>query len=163
MGVKSERLVVLLSKEEKARIAKLAKHEQVSMVELARGALLSLSSSRPASGGPDRYRREGASRHVSLHAEPAGYDRGAGMTEDGTATPSGQLALSAEQGEALERLAGVALRTMERANAALDHAFEEIAATKGYFERKRSSADHGADPGADSAGEETAAKTEAGG
>ena len=110
------------------------------MGELARSALLALSSSKAASGAPDRYRREAAGRTVTLHEEPAGYDQGASMTEEGTAAPSGQLVLSAEQGEALERLAGVALRTMERANAALDHAFEEIAATKDYLERKRSNA-----------------------
>ena len=41
----------------------------------------------------------------------------------------------------------------------LDHAFEQIAATKDYFERKRSNADQVAGD----AGEGPAAKTEAGG
>ncbi len=51
------------------------------------------------------------------------------------------LSLSVEQVAVLERLADMALRTMKRANAALDLAFEEIGATKAYFAAKRGRAD----------------------
>ena len=54
---------------------------------------------------------------------------------------SSSLILQADEAAALERLAGVALKTLGRANLALDEAFEEIEATKAYFAAKRSAAE----------------------
>ncbi len=120
MAVKSERLVILLSKEEKARIAELAKHEELSMGELARGALLSFRASKSTSSTTDGHAR---------------YARSAAANEEGTAAPSERIELTTEQTKAIERLADHAVQTLGRANAALDKAFEEIEATKDYFER----------------------------
>ena len=126
MAVKSERLVILLSKEEKAWIAELAKHEELSMGEVARGALLSFRASKSTSSSTGGH---------------AHYARSAAANAEGTATSSERIELSVEQAEALERLAELAVQTLGRANAALDKAFEEIEATKDYFERKRLSND----------------------
>ncbi|MFQ5776080.1 MAG: hypothetical protein ACE5GS_16285 [Kiloniellaceae bacterium] len=135
--MKSERLVILLSKEEKARIAEIAKREQVSMGELVRGAVSSLGTSEPPSGTTGRYPQEGASRDVTAREERARYGESARVEEHGTPTPPGRMEPSAEQIEALERLSEVALQTMQRANAALDKAFDEIEATKDHFTEKR--------------------------
>ena len=54
--------------------------------------------------------------------------------------PNGQdgaVRLSAEQAAALEHLADVALQSMQKANSALDQAFEEIEATKAHFAPRR--------------------------
>ena len=48
-----------------------------------------------------------------------------------------QVRLTAEQAEALERLADIALHSMQKANAALDQAFAEIEATKAHFAAQR--------------------------
>ncbi len=109
--MKSDRLVVLLAPEEKARLVALARARRSSVGELVRGALSALNDAEPPktdAGKPGR----------SPEAPP----------------------LPADQAAALERLAEVALRTMQRANAALDQAFEEVEATKAYFEAKRQKA-----------------------
>jgi hypothetical protein len=108
--LKSDRLIVLVAPEEKARIVALAKARRTSVGELVRSALASLEGPQPLRDG-------------SVDISPDGED---------------QLArLSAEQEAALERLAEVALRTMQRANAALDQAFEEIEATRAHFAARR--------------------------
>ncbi len=57
------------------------------------------------------------------------------------ATPSANSGdepqLSLGQVAALERLAEIAVRTMQRTNAALDKAFAEVEATKAYFAARR--------------------------
>jgi hypothetical protein len=107
--MKSDRLVVLLAPEEKARLVALARARRSSVGELVRGALSALNDSEECETDADR---PGRSREAPL--------------------------LPADQAAALERLAEVALRTMQRANAALDEAFEEVEATKAYFAAKRS-------------------------
>ena len=102
--MKTERLIVLVSPEEKARISKLAKQRHTSVGTLVRTALSRLES--------DLDRPEG----------------------EGEAEPS------AEQAAALDRLAEVALQSMERANSALDRAFDELEETKRYFDSKRTKA-----------------------
>ena len=100
--MKSDRLVVLIAPEEKARLVALAEARQSSVAELVREAL-------------------------SDWAEDA---RG--------------LRLDAEQAAALERLADIALRSVQKANTALDRAFEEVETTKAYFAAKRAAAGTGA-------------------
>ena len=108
--MKSDRLIVLVTPEEKARLVALAKARGTSVGELVRSALAGLEGPQPP-------------REAVLERSLKGED---------------QLArLSAEQAAALERLAEVALRTMRRANAALDQAFEEIEATRAHFAAKR--------------------------
>jgi hypothetical protein len=111
--MKSERLVVLVAPEEKARIVAAARARKSSVGELVREAVSKLDAQRTASredtqGDADR-------RQASLEVPE----------------------LPAEQAAALERLAGIALQSMQRANAALDKAFEEVEATKRYFAAKR--------------------------
>lgn len=117
--MKSERLVVLLSKQDKARITELAKARQTSVGELVRAALAGLTD--PAVGDV-RY------------ADPA-RPATAGLAEQGRvyAAP----ALSADQAAMLERFAAAAMQSMTRANSALDRAFAEIEATKAHFAAKR--------------------------
>ena len=116
--MKSERLVVLIAPEEKARLIALAQARQSSVGELVREAVARLDAPRTARATP-------ANAEVS---EPDA-DEQAGWPE----APMLQL----DQAAALERLADMALRTMHRANAALDQAFEEVEATKAYFAAKR--------------------------
>lgn len=115
--MKSDRLIVLVAPEEKARIVALARARQTSVGELVRSALSDLDDGAPA-------RAEAAGQ-----ARTAAKERANGEHE--------RAELSTEQAAALERLADVALKTMRRANAALDQAFEEIAATKAHFAAKR--------------------------
>jgi hypothetical protein len=56
---------------------------------------------------------------------------------EGPAPPPEVPLLEPEQAAALERLAQVALQSMQRANAALDQAFAEVEATKAHFAAKR--------------------------
>ena len=113
--MKSDRLIVLVAPEEKARIVALAKARRTSVGELVRFALSRLDDS-----------VRGKHRDAAAWIPPNG--------EDGAAP------LSAEQAAALERLAEVALQTMRRADAALDQAFAEIEATKAHFAAKRNRA-----------------------
>ena len=115
--MKSERLIVLVAPEEKARVVALARARGTSVGELVRSALSSLDGARP--GRPAR----GAGAGSDLQISSAGEDQPA--------------RLSPEQEAALARLAEVALRTMQRANAALDQAFEEIEATRAHFAARR--------------------------
>ena len=101
---------MLVEPEEKARIVALAKARRTSVGELVRSALAGLEGPQPPGEGV-------------LERSPDGEDQPA--------------RLSAEQEAALERLAEVALRTMQRANAALDQAFEEIEATRAHFASRR--------------------------
>jgi hypothetical protein len=112
--MKSERLVVLIAPEEKARIVAAARARQSSVGELVREAVSRMDAGRTAS----RKDRQG-----DADVPPASLE-----------VPE----LPAEQAAALERLAEVALQSMQRANAALDKAFEEVEATKRYFAAKRS-------------------------
>lgn len=137
MATKSERLVILLSKDEKARLAKLAKRQRVSMGDLVRGALLLQDSPEPASRASVQYRQARTHGHRALRERRPRFDRGDGAPGGGVAAMPGEFDLSAEQERALERLADVALQTMERANAALDRAFEALEATKRHFDAKR--------------------------
>jgi hypothetical protein len=111
--LKSERLIILVAPEEKARVVALAKARGTSVGELVRSALSSLEDARRG-----------------RVARAAGARSGIEISPDGEDQPA---RLSAEQEAALERLAEVALRTMQRANAALDQAFEEIEATRAHF------------------------------
>ena len=111
--MKSERLIILVAPEEKARVVALAKARGTSVGELVRSALSSLEDARRG-----------------RVARAAGARSGIEISPDGEDQPA---RLSAEQEAALERLAEVALRTMQRANAALDQAFEEIEATRAHF------------------------------
>ena len=131
MSTRSERLVVLLSKEEKARIAELAEREQVSMGDLARRALLS----------PDRSKftaQEAATRVLAAREEPAAFAPGERPTEDELAALSATIEITEEQAQLLEQLADAAVAKMEQANAALDKAFKDLEATTAYFDQKRS-------------------------
>lgn len=117
--MKSDRLIVLLAPEEKARIVALARAQRTSVGELVRSALArldeppSLREGRPA-------RATGARPSVEIPSN--GEDE--------------QARLTAEQAAALERLADIALHRMQQANAALDQAFAEIEATKAHFAAK---------------------------
>ena len=105
--MKTERLIVLVSPEEKARVERLAKRQRKSVAELVRNALSDFEAAQV----------------------PGALPNGAAPDEDEV--------LSAEQKAALERLAETALSTMERANAALDKAFEEVEATKAQIAEAR--------------------------
>ena len=131
MATKSERLVILLSKEEKERVAELAKREQVSMGDLVRRALFSLDRSKP-------YAQEGPTRALAAREEPAAFAPGELPTEDELAALAASIEITDEQARMLEQLADVALEKMERANASLDRAFKELEATQEYFDRTRS-------------------------
>jgi hypothetical protein len=111
--LKSERLIILVAPEEKARVVALAKARGTSVGELVRSAL---------SGLEDPRRGRSAGR--------AGARSGIEISPDDEDQPA---RLSAEQEAALGRLADLALRAMQRANAALDQAFEQIEATKAHF------------------------------
>ena len=130
MSTKSERLVILLSKEEKARVADLAKREHVSMGDLARRALLSLDRSKFTA-------QEGTARVLAAREEPAAFAPGERPTEDELAALSATIEISDKQAQVLEQLADAAVAKMERANAALDRAFKELEATTEYCDRKR--------------------------
>jgi len=101
--MKTERLIVLVSPEEKARVERLAKRQRKSVAELVRNALSDFEAAQ----------------------------------ESGGKAPAEDSELSAEQKAALERLAETALSTMQRANAALDKAFEQVEATKAQFAEQR--------------------------
>ncbi len=124
MTLKSERLVILLSKGEKARLAKLAEREQVSMGELARAALIQLDDFRPETKGPSQGRDSRNGTEAGDTSDPAISD----------------IQISPEQAATLDRFAEVTLQTMARANQALDKAFEEVEATKAYFAQSRAGA-----------------------
>lgn len=116
--MKTERLVVLLSKQEKSRITELAKARQTSVGELVRSALAGLTET---AVGDVQYGDPG---------RPA-----MGLAEQGHAYAA--PALSADQAALLERFAATAMQSMTRANAALDRAFTEIEATKAHFAAKQ--------------------------
>lgn len=104
--MRTERLTVLLSPQEKARVAALAQERQTSIGELVRSALAAVgerSLEHPDRSQPDARRAN--------EDEP----------------------LSAGQMATLERFAEIALQSMRRANAALDRAFEEAEATKSHL------------------------------
>ncbi len=105
--MKTERLIVLVSPEEKARVERLAKRQCKSVGELVRNALSDFEAAQDAGGKPN------------------------GMA------PVEDAELSAEQKAALERLAETALSTMQRANAALDKAFEAVEETKAQLAEQR--------------------------
>ena len=105
--MKTERLIVLVSPEEKARVERLAKRQRKSVAELVRNALSDFEAAHDAGGKPN----------------------GMAPVEDAD--------LSAEQKAALERLAETALSTMQRANAALDKAFEAVEETKAQLAEQR--------------------------
>lgn len=111
--MKTERLIVLVSPEEKARVERLAKRQRKSVAELVRNALSDFEAAQdaPSASGPNGL------------APDLEQDR--------------DLDLSAEQKAALERLAETTLSAMERANAALDKAFDEIEATKAQLAEER--------------------------
>lgn len=110
-SVRTERLTILLSPQEKARVAALAQERQTSIGELVRSALAAVGERSPEH--PDRSQPD---------------HRGAKEDEP----------LSAEQMATLERFAEMALQSMRRANAALDRAFDEVEATKAHLaETKR--------------------------
>jgi hypothetical protein len=121
--VKSDRLIVLLAPEEKARIVALARAQHTSVGELVRSALARLDESPSLRG--ERPARATAAR-ASVEIPSNGEDE--------------QVRLTAEQAEALERLAEIALHRMQKANAALDQAFAEIEATKAHFAARRRAA-----------------------
>jgi hypothetical protein len=120
-AVKSDRLIVLLAPEEKARLVALARTQQTSVAELVRSALARLDKSPSLREG--RPARAAAAR-PSVEIPPNGEDE--------------QVRLTAEQAAALERLAEIALHGMQKANAALDQAFAKIEATKAHFAAKMS-------------------------
>lgn len=103
--MKTERLIVLVSPEEKNRITALAERQRKSVGELVRTALSNLEAASKPNG-------------LAVPAEE----------EDG---------LSPEQAAALESLATTALSSMQRANAALDRAFEEVEATKAHLAKQK--------------------------
>ncbi len=103
--MKTERLIVLVSPEEKARVERLAKRQRKSVAELVRNALSDFEAAQ--------------------EPKPNGV------------APDQDLELSAEQKAALERLAETTLSAMQRANTALDKAFEEIEATKAQLAEER--------------------------
>jgi hypothetical protein len=108
--MKSDRLVVLVAPEEKARLVALAEARHSSVGELVREAVANLDAP------------------------------GKAPTDERAGSPEPPM-LQADQAAMLERLADVALHAMQRANAALDQAFEEVEATKAYFAAKRSARD----------------------
>ena len=118
--MKTERLIVLVSPEEKARVERLAKRQRKSVAELVRNALSDFEAAQaPGAQAPGAQ-------------VPGALPNGAAPEEG-----DGGEVLSAEQKAALERLAETALSTMERANAALDKAFEEVEATKAQLAEAR--------------------------
>lgn len=108
--MRTERLVVLLSPREKARIAALAQERRTSIGEFVRSMLAAVDErSVDRTDGP-HLRRQGG---------------------------HGDEPVSVEQAAALERLAEVAVQSMRRANAALDRAFEEIETTQAYLAKTK--------------------------
>ena len=107
--MKSDRLVVLVAPEEKARLVALAEARHSSVGELVRDAVARLDAPRKT-------------------------------TTDQRADSPEPPMLQPYQAAMLERLADVALHSMQRANAALDQAFEEVEATRAYFAARRSEA-----------------------
>ena len=110
--MKTERLIVLVSPEEKARVERLAKRQRKSVAELVRNALSDFEAAQVSGGGMP------------------------GALPNGEAPTEGEE-ISAEQKAALERLAEAALSSMRRANAALDKAFDEVEATKAQLAEER--------------------------
>lgn len=110
--MKTERLIVLVSPEEKARVERLAKRQRKSVAELVRNALSDFEAAQVSGGGMP------------------------GALLNGEAPAEGEE-ISAEQKAALERLAEAALSSMRRANAALDKAFDEVEATKAQLAEER--------------------------
>jgi hypothetical protein len=106
----TERLTVLLSPQEKARIASSAKERGTSISELVRSALIALDERSPD------------------HPDYSQLDLG-GAKDDAPPT--------AEQMATLERFAEMALQSMRRANTALDRAFDEADATKAHLAETR--------------------------
>ena len=111
----TERLIVLVSPEEKARVERLAKRQRKSVAELVRNALSDFEAAQVSGGG-----MPGALPNGEAPAEGAEGEE-----------------ISAEQKAALERLAEAALSSMRRANAALDKAFDEVEATKAQLAEER--------------------------
>ena len=130
--MKSERLVVLLTPEEKARVSDMAARHRLSVGEVVRSALAAVDEADLENGAkpvPSGLREVAPARNWS---------------EDPKARLNGEAvgpALSSEQTAVLERLADLAMENMTRANAALDQAFAELEATRLYFARKRGAAD----------------------
>jgi len=116
MSMKTERLVVLLTPAEKARLARLAQAQGVSVGHVVRSALSDFGRA------PNQAPRRGGLAEADAAARLAATDESGG--------------LSAEQQAALERLADTALQSMQRANAALDLAFDQIETTRAYFAAK---------------------------
>jgi hypothetical protein len=117
--MKTERLVILLSPDEKTRITEAARDRGVSVGALVRDALSALDAA-------DGLSARDGSRAREMQAKYTDDAAASGLTDD--------------QAMALERLADVALGSMTRANAALDRAFAELDATKAYFDAKRQAA-----------------------
>ncbi len=180
--MKSDRLVVLMAPEQKARLAAAARARHLSVGELVRSAVARFDAPPSAErtgaekladqlislgfrkvrdddhGGEWWCSAEGSQFYILPDAgdppDVASISSGGGAGVRATATPgkpepseaeqlkvgASSLMLQADEAAALERLAGVALQTLKRANVALDEAFEEIEATKAYFAAKRSAA-----------------------
>ncbi len=113
--MKTERLIVLVSPEEKARVERLAKRQRKSVAELVRNALSDFEAAQLPEGMPT--------------GSPGALPNGA--------APAEGEEISAEQKAALERLAEAALSSMRRANAALDKAFDDVEATKAQLAEER--------------------------
>ena len=108
--MKSERLVILVTPEEKTRLQKMARRAKISVAELVRAEL-------PLS-------RRGKS--------PS--DRGAGGPGPGRA--DGAEALTEGEMAALDRAAETLIERTRRANEALDRALGEIEATRAHFAKQ---------------------------
>jgi hypothetical protein len=104
--MKTERLVILVSPEEKARLRELARHAGVSVAELVRSELPLSSRSR---GG-------------------MGETKGRYTAQD--------EALTEGESAVLARLSEMLMERTKRANAALDSALDEIEANRAYFAEK---------------------------
>jgi hypothetical protein len=189
VAMKSDRLVVLVAPEEKARLVALARARRSSIGGLVRESISALVresvSAAPAprtaselirlgcekvrdnEDGSQLWRRADGQHFLVPETEDGGHSDwrfrieemllkevmhrqrlaalratalNSGMPEidaDAPTRPPDEPQLPPDQVAALERLAEMALRTMESANAALDKAFKEVEATKAYFAAKR--------------------------
>jgi hypothetical protein len=120
--MRSERLITLVTPEEKDRYARFAEAEGVPLGELVRRAL---------SFWTDRHARDPESRRA-----PAPSERGLNGDEGSTGGVAGEAVVSPAEARTIERLADVALDRLRRADAALDWAEREIATTRRYFADK---------------------------
>ena len=126
---KTERLVVLVSPEEKDRLAELARQRRTSVAAVVRQGIALLDRVPPGPDGPQEHRGEWHQGDGSPAAN-AGGDPGGDPDAVTTALTPAQIAI-------LERFADKTAETMRRADLALDVAFKELEATRAQLAGRR--------------------------